>query len=166
MSSAAGAGPVLEVEVVNETGAAVAEEAAARAVLWVLEREEVPAGVVSLAFVTEAAMAELNLRYRGDADPTDVLSFPGGAGDDPDWPEPEIEAAPYLGDVLVCPAVAERNAAADGIEPAEELRRLVVHGVLHLLGHDHEVDQGEMRALEDEILADPAWEVPPLLPRG
>lgn len=159
---------MLEVEVINETGAAVDEEAVARAALWVLEKEDVPGGVVSLAFVEESAMAELNVRYRGGAEATDVLSFPGGGGDDLDWPEPEAEAesVPYLGDVVICLAVAGRNAADDGIEPAEELRRLLVHGVLHLLGYDHERDQGEMRAREADILADPSWEIPLLLPRG
>jgi probable rRNA maturation factor len=159
---------MLEVDVVNETGVAVAEDAAARAVLWVLEKEDVSGGVVSLAFVEESAMAELNVRYRGGVEATDVLSFPGGGDDDLEWPEPEVEvgSAPHLGDVVICPAVARRNAADDGIEPAEELRRLLVHGVLHLLGYDHEIDQGEMRAREADILADPSWEIPPLLPRG
>ncbi len=161
---------MLEVEVINETGAAVDEEAVARAALWVLEKEDVPGGVVSLAFVEESAMAELNVRYRGGAEATDVLSFPGGGGDDLDWPEPEAEAeaesAPYLGDVVICLAVAGRNAADDGIDQAEELRRLLVHGVLHLLDYDHEIDQGEMRAREMDILADPSWEIPPLLRRG
>ncbi len=161
-------GLLLEVEVVNETGLAVDEEAVARVVLWILEREQVTTGVVAVAFVEEPAMAELNGRYRAGVGATDVLSFPGGAGDDPDWPEPdaEAEAAPYLGDLVICPAVADRNAADDGIEPAEELRRLLVHGVLHLLDYDHEVDQGEMLERESEILADPSREMPPLLPRG
>ncbi|MHB8870182.1 MAG: rRNA maturation RNase YbeY [Thermoleophilia bacterium] len=160
--------PMLEVEVVNETGMAVDEEVVARAVLWILEREQVAVGVVAVAFVEEAAMAELNGRYRAGVGATDVLSFPGGAGDDPDWPEPdaEAEAPPHLGDIVICPAVAERNAAEDGHGPAEELRRLLVHGVLHLLDYDHEVDQGEMRERESEILADPSWEIPPLLSRG
>lgn len=162
---------MLEVDVVNETGAAVDEDAAARAVLWVLEKEDVVSGVVSVAFVEESSMSELNVRYRGGVEATDVLSFPGGDDDDDedlDWPEPETEvgSAPHLGDVVICPAVAGRNAADDGIEPAEELRRLLVHGVLHLLGYDHEIDQGEMRAREADILADPSWEIPQLLPRG
>lgn len=161
---------MLQVEVVNETGVAVDEEAAARAVLWVLEQEDVTAGVLALAFVEEAAMQDLNARYRGGEEATDVLSFPGGASDDPGWPEPEAEteagAAPFLGDVVICPAVAARNASDDGIPAEEELRRLLVHGVLHLLGFDHEVDQGEMRARESQVLTDPAWEVPPLLQRG
>ena len=114
-------------------------------------------------------MAELNERYRGSDEATDVLSFPGGPDDDSDWPDPEADAthdrAPFLGDVLVCPAAARRNALDDGISVAEELRRLVVHGVLHLLGYDHEVDRGEMRASEAAILDDPAWTaLTPLLP--
>lgn len=159
---------MLLVEVVNETDLPLDEDAAARAVLLVAENEELASGEVALAFIEEGAMAELNDRYRGSTEATDVLSFPGDLDGDSDWPDPEAEAdddrPPFLGDVLVCPTVARGNALADGISTAEELRRLVVHGVLHLLGYDHEVDQGEMRAREAAILDDPAWEALALLP--
>jgi probable rRNA maturation factor len=158
---------MLLVEVVNETDLPVDEDAAARAVLLVVESEELESGEVALAFVEEGAMAELNERYRGLGEATDVLSFPGDADDDSEWPDPEADTTqdrpPFLGDVLVCPTVARRNALDDGVSIAEELRRLVVHGVLHLLGYDHEVDQGEMRAREAEILDDPAWAASTLL---
>lgn len=159
---------MLLVEVVNDTDLPVDEDAAARAVLLVAENEELASGEVALAFIEEGVMVELNERYRGSVEATDVLSFPGDLDEDSDWPDPEAEAdgdrPPFLGDVLVCPAVARGNALADGITTAEELRRLVVHGVLHLLGYDHEVDQGEMRVREATILDDPAWEALALLP--
>lgn len=159
---------MLLVEVVNETGLFVDEDAAARSVLLVLESEELGSGEVALAFIEEGSMAELNERYRGVGEATDVLSFPGGSDEDLDWPDPEADATqdrpPFLGDVLVCPDVARRNALDDGVSTAEELRRLVVHGVLHLLGYDHEVDHGEMSAREAAILDDPAWETSLLLP--
>ncbi len=77
---------------------------------------------LSLSFVTESEMEDLHLRYMGEPGPTDVLSFP--MGDDG-----------LIGDVVVCPAQAAANNPSD---TGGELRLLVVHGVLHLLGYDHE----------------------------
>ena len=158
---------MLLVEVVNETALPLDEDAVAQAALFVLRAEDVATGEVAVAFIEGSAMAALNRRYRDLEGPTDVLSFPAGAEDDDDWPDPEPglddEARPpFLGDVLVCPVVARANAEEDGIPLAEELRRLVVHGVLHLLDYDHEVDEGQMRAREEAILSDPAWETTPL----
>jgi len=86
---------------------------------------------LSLSFVDEAEMAELHVRYMQEAGPTDVLSFPL---DDDDLDEHGVR---MLGDVVVAPEVAARNNADD---PGAELRLLVVHGVLHVLGYDHEED--------------------------
>jgi probable rRNA maturation factor len=79
-------------------------------------------GELSISFVDETEMADLHVRYLDEPGPTDVLSF---AQDDDQ----------VLGDVVICAAVAARNNPAD---PAAELRLLLVHGILHLLGHDHE----------------------------
>ena len=99
-------------------------------------------------------MAELNERYRSLAEPTDVLSFSDAGVDDEDWPEPDdLEQEPFLGDVVICPAVASRNATEDGITLDMELRRLIIHGILHLMGYDHENDQGQMRAREEALYA-------------
>jgi len=81
---------------------------------------------LSVSFVTEEEMAELHMRFTGEDGPTDVLSFPLDGED---------EGLRVLGDVVVCPAVAARQG-----ELASELRLLLVHGILHLLGHDHEDD--------------------------
>lgn len=78
-------------------------------------------GEVSLSFVTSEEMEDLHVRYMGERGPTDVLAFPMGEDG-------------LLGDVVVCPAEAGRN----NPDLAAELRLLVVHGTLHLLGHDHE----------------------------
>jgi probable rRNA maturation factor len=96
-------------------------------------------GELNLLFVDEAEMADLNRTHLGHEGPTDVLSFPiDGAGAGPDG---------LLGDVVVCPAVARRQAPA---AYEDELALLVVHGVLHVLGHDHaEADEAAvMRARE------------------
>jgi len=88
---------------------------------------------LSLSFVDGDEMARLHERYMQEAGPTDVLSFPL---DDDVVDESGIRV---LGDVVVCPAVAARNNPDD---PQAELQLLVVHGVLHVLGYDHE-DDGE-----------------------
>jgi probable rRNA maturation factor len=90
-------------------------------------------------FVGRRAIAGLNRGFRGRAGATDVLSFPGEAS-------PEGR---HLGDVVICVPVARQQAPAGGVEP--ELRRLVLHGVLHCLGHDHETDDGEMSRLERRL---------------
>jgi probable rRNA maturation factor len=107
---------------------------------------------VSLLFVDEVSMAELNERFLGESGPTDVLAFPiedepepggrspdqGGTG--PGGPSDLDEIPLLLGDVVVCPAVAARNASEHGVQPESEVELLVVHGLLHLLGMDHEED--------------------------
>ena len=82
---------------------------------------------LSVSFVTEDEMTDLRLRYLDEDGPTDVLSFPQD-DDDPEGPR-------LLGDVVIAPSVAARNNPGD---PAAELRLLLVHGILHLLGHDHD----------------------------
>jgi probable rRNA maturation factor len=77
---------------------------------------------LSVSFVDEVEIADLHVRYMDEPGPTDVLSFPQ-------------DDEQLLGDVVICPAVAERQHPQD---VAAELRLLLVHGILHLLGHDHE----------------------------
>jgi probable rRNA maturation factor len=104
---------------------------------------------LSLLFVEEEAIAELNRRFMGADGPTDVLAFPiddpavagrwpdaGTTGPDRDDPDPG-DLPLLLGDVIVCPAVAARQAPAHAGTLEDELALLVVHGVLHVLGHDH-----------------------------
>jgi probable rRNA maturation factor len=111
-------------------------------------------GELTLVFVDEAEMADLNRHYMGVDGPTDVLAFPIDAADAP--PRPGGAVPPrLLGDVVVCPEVARRYAGDKGMALEDELALLVVHGVLHVLGHDH-VEPAEaeaMRAREVALLA-------------
>jgi probable rRNA maturation factor len=98
-------------------------------------------GHVAVAFVDEQTIQTLNRDHRGKDAPTDVLSFPidGADGDGP--AAPAANGAPReLGDVVICPPCTE------------DLSEAVVHGALHLTGMDHEVDDGEMLALQSELL--------------
>ena len=134
----------------------------------VLEAEGVTADAeVSLLFVDEATIAALNERFLGRSGPTDVLAFPiddedepGGRTPDRGTPgpvsaEPEPEQPRLVGDVVICPAVATRNAADHGVDTDDEVALLVVHGILHLLGMDHEDDEEaeRMERRERELLA-------------
>jgi probable rRNA maturation factor len=116
---------------------------------WVGAVLKSPAAEVSVALVDEAQIQELNRRYRHVDRPTDVLSFPAGEA-------PELDEAPaLLGDVVVSLETAWRQAAEFGHPPAREVGYLVAHGLLHLLGFDHEQteDRAAMRRLEEEALA-------------
>jgi probable rRNA maturation factor len=95
----------------------------------------------AVRFTSDRAMRALNRDYRGKDYPTDVLSFPGG-------PSPDGH---HLGDVVVAVPTALRQAAAAGDTAERELRRLLLHGVLHCLGYDHETDEGEMERLERRL---------------
>jgi probable rRNA maturation factor len=131
-----------------------------------LEAQGVPASSeVSLFFVDEDAIAELNERFLDKKGPTDVLSFPledeplrsgrfpdsGSTG--PGFEHSDEGPVVLLGDVVICPSMAQRNARDH--ELAEELALLVVHGVLHLLGWDHQTssEAEKMEAREQELLA-------------
>jgi probable rRNA maturation factor len=120
---------------------------------------------VSLLFVDEDAIAALNEQFLGKSGPTDVLSFPiedepGPTGRSPDLggsgpgTSPEEGTLTLLGDVVICPAVAARNAEEHEVSLDDEVALLVVHGLLHLLGLDHEDDAEaeRMEALEQELL--------------
>lgn len=109
--------------------------------LRVLEEEHVDAGELTVVITDEKTVQELNRTYRGVDAPTDVLSFPFGEEE----VLPEEEAPPYLGDVIIALPVAEAQARRYGHPLQEELRLLVVHGVLHLLGYDHATEEEEAR---------------------
>jgi probable rRNA maturation factor len=95
-------------------------------------------GALTIALVSDARVKALNRRYRRADRPTDVLSFPA---EEPD----------QLGDVVIATGVARRQARAAGHSLATELRVLALHGLLHLLGYDHERDAGRMARVERRL---------------
>ncbi|MEO6988227.1 MAG: rRNA maturation RNase YbeY [Aquihabitans sp.] len=106
---------------------------------------------LSLLFVDEATMAELNVEHMGEQGPTDVLSFPIDAED---VLTDEQDHHVLLGDVVICPAVAHRNAPGHAGTYPDEIALLTVHGILHVLGHDHAEPEETMvmQARERELL--------------
>lgn len=133
----------------------------------VLEQERAPDDTeMAVVFVDAATIADLNERYLGETGPTDVLAFPleaeipvgrspdeGGRGPGASSEPPEPPMA--IGDVVVCPEVAQRNAAERGVTVDDELALLVVHGTLHLFGYDHAdpEDAARMERRQQELLA-------------
>jgi probable rRNA maturation factor len=93
-----------------------------------LKADRVRDAMLSITFVGRAAMSDLNRRYLGHRGPTDVISF--GLG------RPGKRGA-VIGDIYICPEVARDNAKRQGVPAGEEVLRLVVHGTLHVLGHEH-----------------------------
>jgi probable rRNA maturation factor len=108
------------------------------------KRLRIPSDAVTVCLVTNGQMARWNRAYRGKSRPTDVLSF-ATAG-------PRASAAPdYLGDIAIAPAVARRNARRLGRSFGDEMRILLLHGLLHLMGYDHETDNGQMDRRERRL---------------
>ncbi len=104
---------------------------------------------LSLAFVGTETIADLNSRYRGKSGPTDVLSFEGDEIEGADAHSPGAEVPFSLGDLVICPEVAARNAVEHECSLDDELALLIVHGILHLLGMDHE-EEDEARVMESK----------------
>ena len=109
---------------------------------------------LTVCLVSDAEIARMNETFRRMKGPTDVLSFPAvvqrrparlprGSG--------RVQAGQYLGDIAISPATARRYAKKNGRKLSSELRVLILHGVLHLLGYDHETDRGEMDRVERKL---------------
>jgi len=104
-------------------------------------------GQLAIALVCDAKMRILNRDFRGVDRPTDVLSFPTDTS-----PHPMERANRFLGDVVIATGVAQRQARRLGHGLQLELRRLALHGLLHVLGYDHEIDDGRMERFERRLL--------------
>lgn len=141
------------IEVNNESTVVIDEAEFAALGAFVLKALHVADGAdLAILFVDEDAMAELHVTWMDEEGPTDVLSFPmdelrPGTEDHP-------TPAGLLGDVVVCPVVAERQAVVAGHSAAEEMLLLATHGILHLLGYDHAEpkEEKEMFALQRKLL--------------
>lgn len=141
------------IDVNNETDVSVDEVEFAELATYVLKEMHVADGAeLAILFVDEAAMEQLHLQWMDEPGPTDVLSFPmdelrPGTADAP-------TPAGLLGDIVVCPTVAARQAATAGHTPEEEMLLLTTHGILHLLGYDHAEpdEEKEMFALQRRLL--------------
>lgn len=99
---------------------------------------------LSVMLTDDEGIRDYNRRFRGKDEPTDVLSFPTGHGNPAD-------SGHYLGDLVLSVETAAAQAADHGHSLAEECEVLLLHGILHLLGHDHETDEGEMREVESRL---------------
>jgi probable rRNA maturation factor len=131
------------VSVANEQDRPADVDALVRMAERALDATGIPEGhSLSVALVDRARIAELNARYHGGAQATDVLSFPM---DPLDAPGPA-----QLGDVVICVAVAERQARGLGRTAQSELEHLLVHGILHLAGHEHADADGELEMAKAE----------------
>ena len=146
----------MSIEVANESGAEVDETRIVELSRFVLDQLRVhPLAELSVLLVDVNAMEQLHVQWMDEPGPTDVMAFPMDElrpGRDDAEPEPGL-----LGDIVLCPAVAEQQAAQAGHATVDELDLLCTHGLLHLLGYDHaEPDEkAEMFGLQDQMLK--AW---------
>jgi probable rRNA maturation factor len=146
----------MTIEVLNESGHDLDVKALAALSRFVMDRMRVhPMAELCIKAVDEPTIAELNQRWMEKQGPTDVLAFPmdelrpGLVNEEPE--------EGVLGDLVLCPEVAERQAGAAGHSTTAEIELLTVHGILHLLGYDHAEpeEHQEMFGLQAELLA--AW---------
>jgi len=141
------------IDVNNETDAVIDEVEFTELATYVLREMNIADGAeLAILFVDEPAMEQLHIQWMDEPGPTDVLSFPM------DELRPGTPGSPtppgLLGDIVVCPSVATRQAAAAGHSPEEEMLLLTTHGLLHLLGYDHAEpeEEKEMFALQRKLL--------------
>jgi probable rRNA maturation factor len=154
----------MSIEIANESGVDVDEAALAALARHVLDDMRVhPLAELSVLLVDEPAMTELHKRWMGEPGPTDVLAFPmdeirppqpGGTHADHTAPQP-ADIPGLLGDVVICPQVAQAQARQAGHTVGDEISLLCTHGILHLLGFDHAEpeEHDRMFGLQDRLLA-------------
>ncbi len=147
----------MSIDVNNESSFELDDEELMAQARFMLRRLHInPAAELSIMLVDEEAMTNLHVQFMDEPGPTDVLSFPMDelrAG----TPEHDSEEG-ILGDIVICPSVAQAQAVSAGHDLAVEMRLLLTHGILHLLGHDHaEPDEHRiMFGLQAQLLAE--WE--------
>ena len=143
----------MSIEVNNESTYVIDEAALQRLATYALDAMRIhPDADIAIVLVDEAAMEALHVQWMGEPGPTDVLSFPMDElrpGNDD-----QVTPAGLLGDVVLCPQVAEGQAEAAGHTTMDELLLLTTHGILHLLGFDHAEpeEEKEMFSLQRDLL--------------
>jgi probable rRNA maturation factor len=145
----------MSIEVANESGVPVDESALVAVARHVLDELGVnPLAELSVLLVDVESMTTLHERWMGEPGPTDVLAFPMDELDTARSPDDREPGPALLGDVVLCPEVARRQAAQAGHSMTDELHLLCTHGVLHLLGYDHAEpeEEREMFALQTRLL--------------
>ena len=146
------------IDVNNESGVEADQLGLIALARFALEKLRIhPLADLSVLLVDETTMADYHERFMDLPGPTDVMSFPMDELQSPrDDEEPPMG---MLGDIVLCPQVTARQAAENGREPDAEAEYLLIHGLLHLLGHDHAEpgEKAEMFGLNDKIIA--AWEI-------
>jgi probable rRNA maturation factor len=146
----------LSIEIANESNVEVDTDAVLAVARHALDEMGVnPLAELSILLVDVGYMAELNHRWMGSDGPTDVLAFPMDEGSVDHGPGEVSTSEPaLLGDIVLCPEVAARQAVAANHSAADELHLLTVHGVLHLLGYEHAEpeEEREMFALQARLL--------------
>lgn len=143
----------MAIEINNESSMEVDEASLLRLASFALEQMRVhPDAELAIVLVDEGAMEQLHLQWMDEPGPTDVLSFP--MDELRPGTEDEFTPAGLLGDVVLCPQVAEVQAETAGHSTHDELLLLLTHGILHLLGFDHadEVEEREMFGIQRDIL--------------
>jgi probable rRNA maturation factor len=147
----------VSIEIANESGIEVDTDALLAVARHTLDEMGVnPLAELSILLVDADYMSELNHRWMGAEGPTDVLAFPMDEHTMDHGPGETSGGEPaLLGDIVLCPEVAAKQAATVGHSTADELHLLTVHGVLHLLGYDHAEpeEEREMFALQDRVLS-------------
>jgi probable rRNA maturation factor len=156
----------MSIDISNESGVEVDNAALIRLATFALDQLRIhPLAELSILLVDEGTMSAYHEKYLGEPGPTDVLSFPMDELRPPtDGEEPTVG---LLGDIVLCPAVADRQAREHGRSTTEEAEYLLVHGLLHLLGYDHTepAERAEMFGLTDKIIS--TWRSQrPERPRG
>ena len=146
----------MSIDISNESGVEADDASLVRLATFALDQLRIhPLAELSILLVDEDTMSAYHEKYLGEPGPTDVLSFPMDELRPPtDGEEPPMG---LLGDIVLCPAVTERQAQEHQRTASEEAEYLLVHGLLHLLGYDHasSEEHAEMFGLTDKIIS--AW---------
>ena len=143
----------MSIEINNESGIAVDEAALQRLAVYALDQLHVhPDAELAIVCVDEAAMEQLHVQWMDEPGPTDVLSFP--MDELRPGTEDQLTPAGLLGDIVLCPQVAQGQAETAGHSTLDELFLLTAHGILHLLGFDHAEpeEEKEMFGIQRDIL--------------